>query len=204
MRPLCGERAGKPLPATRPDATFFWYDGRQRLRAQVWYDLVLPEEKPGASSVTVVAVFDPRYSEPWLLATNLDVSAEVVWRLYRDRWAVEHLPQVAKPLLGSERAFVFGGESRLRLPELALLAGNLLSYLAATSPAVATGFWDRAARPSCGRLRRVLADLDFSELPLACGQLRKKGSVTAHLPKGVLGHRRTKPSKTGLALPLAA
>jgi hypothetical protein len=112
--------------------------------------------------------------------------------LYRDRWPIEQLPQAAKQMLGCERAFVFGQESRLRLPELALLAGNLLSYVAATSQPVATGFWDRCARPTCGRLRRVLARVHFSELPVGEGQLRKKASVTAHLPKGVKAHRRQK------------
>jgi hypothetical protein len=60
----------------------------------------------------------------------------------------------------------------------------------AISAPVATGFWDRQARPTCGRLRRVLSRLHFSELPLPAGQLRKNQSVTAHLPKGVRAHRR--------------
>ena len=87
-------------------------------------------------------------------------------------------------------AFVFGGESRHRLPELVLLAGNVLTYVAATTAAMATGFWDRRCRPTCGRLRRVLLRVDFSEVPIPAGPLRKKASVTAHLPKGVQGHRR--------------
>jgi len=87
---------------------------------------------------------------------------------------------------------VFGGESRHRLPELALLAGNVLAYVAATAAAIATGFWDRCCRPTCGRLRRVLLRVDFSEIPMPEGELRKKASVTAHLPKGVQGHRRQK------------
>ena len=93
-------------------------------------------------------------------------------------------------MVGAHRAFVFGEESRHRLPELALLAGNVLAYAAATATAVATGFWDRCCRPTCGRLRRVLLRVDFSEVPVPEGSLRKKASVTAHLPKGVQGHRR--------------
>ena len=100
------------------------------------------------------------------------------------------MPLAAKQMLGAHRAFVFGGESRHRLPELALLAGNVLTYVAATSVAVATGFWDRCCRPTCGRLRRVLLRVDFSEIPVPAGRLRKKASVTGHLPKGVQGHRR--------------
>ena len=75
---------------------------------------------------------------------------------------------------GAERSFVFGKESRFRLPELALLAGNMLSYVAACYQAIATGFWDRCARPTCGRLRRALARLNFSDLAFPQGQIRKK------------------------------
>ena len=95
-------------------------------------------------------------------------------------------------MLGAHRAFVFGEESRHRLPALALVAGNVLAYVAATAAAVATGLWDRHGRPTCGRLRRVLLRVDFSEVPVPAGELRKKASVTAHLPKGVQGHRRRK------------
>ena len=100
------------------------------------------------------------------------------------------MPLAAKQMVGAHRAFVFGEESRHRLPELALLAGNVLAYAAATTTAVATGFWDRCCRPTCGRLRRVLLRVDFSAIPVPEGALRKKASVTAHLPKGVQGHRR--------------
>ena len=194
VRPLARTRAGKEIAATPPDATARWYDGKHRLTAQIWNNLVLPDHKPGAATFRIVAITDPRYKEPLLLATNLPVSAYALWRLYRDRWAVEHLPLAAKPMLGTERAFVFGQESRYRLPELALVAGNMLAYVAATSPPVASGFWDRAARPTCGRLRRVLQRLTYAELPDLEGQLRKKNSVTAHLRKGIEAHRRTKTS----------
>ena len=195
VRPLARNHAGKRLEASAADSTSTWQDGNICLHAQVWKEVVLPDEKPGATCVTVVAIFDPRYKEPLLLATNLEVTGEVLWRLYRDRWAVEHLPLAGKPMLGCGQAFVFGKESRLRLPELALLCGNVLSYAAATCAAVTTGFWDRACRATCGRLRRVLNRLDFSELPVLGGQLRKKASVTSHLATGVEGHRRQKATK---------
>jgi hypothetical protein len=54
-----------------------------------------------------------------------------------------------------------------------------------------TGFWDRGPRPTAGRLRRENAQLNISKtapLPL---QLRKKESVTGHLPKGIQAHRRS-------------
>jgi hypothetical protein len=145
-----------------------------------------------------VVIQDPRYREPLVLATNLPVSAYAVWCLYRDRWPIEHVPLAAKQMLGAHRAFVFGAESRYRLPELALLAGNVLAYVAATATAVATGFWDRHCRPTCGRLRRGLLRVDFSEIVIPEGSLRKKASVTAHLPTGVQGHRRR---QDGLTLP---
>ena len=202
VRPLARTRDGKDFEATDSDTTFYWQEGNVRLHAKIWREVVLPgekvvlpREKAGAQTLTVVAIFDPRHKEPLLLATNLEVCPQVLHCLYRDRWAVEHLPLAAKPMLGCGAAFVFGQESRLRLPELALLCGNVLSYVAATCSAVATGFWDRVCRATCGRLRRVLNRLSFSELPVVGEQLRKKASTTSHLKTGVEGHRRQKASK---------
>ena len=197
LRPLARSHAGNLLEASAPDSVCTWQDGSVCLHAKVWKDVVLPDEKPGAPGVNVVAIVDPRYKEPLLLASNLEVSPEVLRCLYRDRWAVEHLPLAGKPMLGCGQAFVFGAQSRLRLPELALLCGNILSYAAATCSAVATGFWDRVCHATCGRLRRVLNRLHFSELPALGEQLRKKASVTSHLATGVEGHRCQKSVKVG-------
>lgn len=190
VRPLPRTHKGKTIAATPPEATAQWVVAGRRVHAQVWDNLVLATAKPGAATFRCVVIHDPRYQEPLVVATNLAVSAYALWCLYRDRWPIEQLPLAAKQMLGVHRAFVFGGESRYRLPELGLLAGNVLTYVAATTVAVATGFWDRCCRPTCGRLRRVLLRVDFSEIPLPEGSLRKKASVTAHLPKGVQGHRR--------------
>jgi len=196
IRPLPRSYKGKTIAATPWDAAAKWgVDGRI-VRAYVWNHLVLSTAKPGTAELRCVVIRDPRYRHPLVLATNLPVSAYAVWCLYRDRWPVEQAPLAAKQMLGAHRAFVFGGESRHRLPELALLAGNILAYVAATAPAVATGFWDRHCRPTCGRLRRVLVQVPFAEVPVPAGALRKKASVTGHLPKGVLGHRRRKGSPT--------
>ncbi len=193
IRPLARTRAGKTIAATPPDEKASWKEGHRTVRAHLWRNLTLPSQKPGAASFDCVVILDPRYKEPLVLACyHLPVSAPAVRNLYRDRWPIEKLPQAAKQMLGAERAFVFGEQSRYRLPELALLAGNVLSYTAALAAPIASGFWDRAARPTCGRLRRRLARVPFSELPVATGQLRKKASVTAHLPKGVSAHRRIK------------
>jgi hypothetical protein len=196
VRPLPRTSKGKPIAATPWDAAAKWVVAGRIVRAYVWENLVLSTAKPGTAALRCIVIQDPRYREPLVLATNLPVSAYALWCLYRDRWPVEQAPLAAKQMLGAHRAFVFGGESRYRLPELALLAGNIVAYVAATTPAVATGFWDRHCRPTCGRLRRVLVQVHFSDIPVPAGALRKKASVTGHLPKGVQGHRRRKRSIT--------
>jgi hypothetical protein len=60
------------------------------------------------------------------------------------------MPLVAKQLIGAERQWVWAREARQRLPELALWAGNILSYIAATAPAIASGYWDRIPHRTAG------------------------------------------------------
>ena len=188
VRPLPRKHKTRTIPATEPDQVVTWKDGRRpQIRAHLYENVVAANEKPGGTPYRLVVIFDPRYHKPLVLATNLTVTAEAVWRLYKDRWPVEQLPLAAKQITqrvpGAERSFVFSNEARYRLPELALLAGNFLSYVAATVPAVATGFWDRCCRPTCGRLRRYLERLHFSELPLPEDQLRKKASIFRVIPR---------------------
>jgi hypothetical protein len=204
VRPLPRRRKKNTLTATKPDATARWKEGRHKIKAHLYENLVAADEKPGGVPYRLIVIFDPRYDKPLVLATNLKSTAYAIWRLYRDRWPIEQLPLAAKQMLGAERSFVFGKEARYRLPELALLAGNVLSYIAATVPAVATGFWDRCCRPTCGRLRRYLERLIFSELPLPEEQLRKKASITDHLPKGTAGHRRHKSGGRAPNMSIAA
>jgi hypothetical protein len=118
------------------------------------------------------------------------VSGRGVRHLYRDRWCVEQMPLSSKQMLGAARAFVFGGETPQRLPELALLAGAILMYEAATQPVISTGFWDRRPQATIGRLRRALLATSFADWWAIGPRFYKKASPTAHLPKGVLGHRR--------------
>jgi hypothetical protein len=158
--------------------------------AQFWDNLVLPDAVPGAPTFTTVVIHDPRFTDPLLLNTPLPLSGAQAQAMYRDRWPVEGLPLWAKQMLGAVRQFVFAPESRQRLPEVALLAGSILAYTAAMHPALPTGFWDRAPRPTSGRLRRVLAQVHFQDLQELPQHLRKKQSPTAHLPTGVCGHRR--------------
>jgi hypothetical protein len=205
VRPLARHYKERLLPATPPDREDRFLADHSLIRVQVWEQLVLSEAKPGAPTFTCLVFLDPRYPEPLVVATPLSAPAAVVYALYRDRWPIEQWPLSAKQMIGAARQFVFAPESRQRLPELALLAGSILSYFAATEPARATGFWDRRPRPTAGRLRRALARVDFQELGALPPAFRKKAAPTAHLPKGVLGHRRRKRSvATEEPLPLAA
>jgi hypothetical protein len=194
VRPLARTRKGKFFPATPPGRVETWTENGLEFRAEFWDNLVLPDVKvhPDNPTFIVVAVYDPRYQDPWLLACPLLLSGTALRGLYRDRWPVEQVPLAAKQMLGGARQFVFAPESCQRLPELNLLAGSIVTYLAATLPAVPTGFWDRNPKPTPGRLRRLLARTPFPKTYPLPERLRKKNSVFDHLPKGILGHRRTK------------
>jgi hypothetical protein len=196
VRPLSRKRKGKTIPATPPDQVLTWEEAGRTLRAHIWFNLVLPGIVPGpkAQAFTVFAIYDPDYKEPLLLATPLELQAPSMRGLYRDRWPVEQVPLAAKHMVGAHRQFVFAPESCQRLPELALLAGSILTYLAATLPAIPTGFWDRKPQPTPGRLRRLLARSPFPITYPLPTRFRKKASVTAHLLKGISGHRRSKAS----------
>ena len=190
VRPLARRRKEKVIPATPPDRSETWVEEGRIITAHFFEHLVLSTEKPGAPSFNCIVIHDPKYRKPLLLPTNLTVTGKVAKALYRDRWPVEQPPLAAKQMLGAHRQFVFGKESRLRLPELALLAGSILTYVAATSPAVASGFWDRQPRATAGRLRRALSAVTFPDLAVPLGRIREKASPTDHLLKGVAGHRR--------------
>jgi hypothetical protein len=192
VRPLERHYKDKTIPASSPDRVETWYEGGKKLRAQIWEDLVLPGVIPGPQAKTfqVYAIYDPVYTNPWLLATPLPLQAATVKAIYQDRWPVEQIPLAAKQMVGAHRQFVHAKESVQRLPELALLAGSILSYLAATAPLAPTGFWDRQPKRTPGRLRRMLMGKPFPQSYPFPQQLRKKASVTAHLPKGILAHQR--------------
>lgn len=162
---------------------------------EVWNNLILPHEEPSpeAKSFHVAAVYDSRYKEPWLLACPIALTGPAWHGLYRDRWPIEQVPLAAKQMVGASRQFVFAQESRYRLPQsLSLLAGSILTYQAAILLAISTGFWDRHPQPTAWRLRRALAEKPFSESYPLPARLRKKESVFAHLPKGIIVHRRQK------------
>ncbi len=193
VRPLARTYDGNQIAATPPNWEKTWIEDGRVIRAKVWEDLVLPGIVPDPENETfdVVAIYDPLYENPWLIATSVKLKPESVKGLYQDRWPVEQTPLSAKQMVGAHRQFVFGEESIHRLPELALLAGSIQSYLAATFPATPTGYWDRHPKRTPGRLRRVLLGKLFPESYPLPERIRKKESVTDHLPKGIEGHRRT-------------
>jgi len=195
VRPLSRIYNGKQIEATLPDHIETWQEHGLTFRAEFWYDLALSDVKPDPENdtFTVVVIYDPRFEEPWLLACPLQLNGPDLHDFYRARWPIEQLPLAAKHMVGAHRQFVFAKESCFRLPELSLLAGSIQTYLAATLPPIPTGFWDRTPKRTPGRLRCWLARTTFSDLPpLAPGQIRKKSSVTSHLPKGIHAHRRSK------------
>jgi len=201
VRPLARTYKGRQLPASAPDVrTQFVYDGRT-IHVRGWQNVIRSDQKvaPEQATFTIWVYDDPLYSAPLVLGTNLPAAAVVIFQLYLDRWPVEEVPLVCKQLLGLQRQFVFAAAARFRLPELGLLAANILAHLAAELPALPTGFWDRQPRRTPGRLRRVLQQVGFpKEYPLD-GRLREKQAVTAHLPKGVAAHRRHKATPTAIS-----
>ena len=202
VRPLTRTHKNKTLTASTPDETFTWQENGKTLKAEIWRYLVLNKTAPSQNNKVfdVYLIHDPDFDAPWLLATPVKLQAASVRAIYRDRWPVEQIPLSAKQMVGAHRQFVHAEESVQRLPELALLAGSILSFLSATVPATPTGFWDRKPKRTPGRLRRTLIGKPFpKDHPLAV-QLRKKASVTAHLPKGIRAHQRQK----AVSVPLPA
>ena len=194
VRPLARTFKGQAIAATPPDRVETWTAHGMTFRAEIWNDLVLPTVKaqPANETFHVAAVYDPRYKEPWLLASPIELTGPA-WRgLYHARWPIEQVPLAAKQMIGAQRQFVSAPESCQRLPELSLLAGAILTYLAATLPATPTGFWDRNPKPTPGRLRRVLARTPFPHTCPVPARIREKAAVVDHLPKGVRGCRRRK------------
>jgi hypothetical protein len=199
IRPRPRTHKGKPIAASAADTIFSWQLATgETITVHVWFNLVRPDVEPGptADLFDVYAIHDPRYDDPLLLATNVKLQPQTVHALYTDRWPIEQLPLAAKQMVGAHRQFVFAPQTRHRLPELVILAGSILTALAALHPSMPTGFWDRQPQPTSGRFRRALAGLPFPQSYPLPGQLRQKASLTDHLPKGILAHRRAKQAVT--------
>ncbi len=188
VRPLARQYNGNTLAATPPDATYSWEEDGRQLRAESWRDLVLNEVTPDPQHrvFDVYAISDPAFKQPWLLATPVTLKPERVRAMDTDRWPVAHIPVRAKQMVGAHRQCGHTPERVQRLPALALLAGSMLSLLAATFPAPPTGFWDRKPKRTPGCLRRLLLGQPCPKDGKLPGHLREKKSVTGHVPKGNL------------------
>jgi len=55
---------------------------------------------PDNPTFAIHVCHDPLYTKPLLLATDLALSAELSYLVYRDRWPVEHPPLAAKQMVG--------------------------------------------------------------------------------------------------------
>ena len=72
------------VPATPPDRVETWTENDVEFRAEFWDDLVLPNVKvdPDNPTFTAVAIYDPRFRQPWLLACPLRLSGKAQRGLY--------------------------------------------------------------------------------------------------------------------------
>ena len=187
VRPLARTYGDKTIAATPPDRQVCWREADGTIVcADLWDNLLFKDMDllPDAPRFSVLAIYHPNYKEPWLLAHNLPLDPAHIYLLYRDRWPIEHPPLVAKTLLGAHRAFVHSLECCHRLPELALLAGSILTFVAALLPPIPTGFWDLKPKSTPGRLRRFLEQTPFPlHFPLPA-EIRQKSSPTHHLQTG--------------------
>lgn len=193
LRPLPRTHKGKVIDASAAEESGEFTYQERTIRHEAWHNLVTSTTKVDAANDTfsIYLFHDPAYLKPLVLTTVMRVKPETVYRFYKERWPVEHPPLATKQMMGLHRQFVFADESCFRLPELGLLTGNILTHLAATLPPMPTGFWDREPKATPGRLRRVLSRAIFPNLDQLPPELRKKDSVTDHLPKGADAHRRS-------------
>ncbi len=201
IRPLARKRLENVIAASEPEETgSFEFQGRT-IRYHVWHNLVTPDTKVAHDNPTfsIFVFFDPHYKKPLVLATDMaHLHAESIYLIYRDRWPVEHPPLAAKQMIGLHRQFVSAEQSCFRLPELALLAGNVLTHCAAILPPAPSGFWDRTPKATPGRLRRQLSKALFPNLADLDPLLRKKNSLFQHLPSGAAAPRSQNPPSDAL------
>ncbi len=203
VRPLARRRQARVIPASAPDERYTWVelqaDGTSvTITASVWRQVVPTPQKTWTTqdrrlmadtTWTGIVIDHPSFDEPMLILSTVALSAKQTYDIVCSRWGVEQPPLVAKQLLGLHRQFVWNDQMRFRYPELSLLAAGILTYVAATvDKPTPTGWWDRHPRPTAGRLRRQLLKVDWRHIPRD-QRLRKKRSVTLHLPKP----RSTKP-----------
>jgi hypothetical protein len=86
-------------------------------------------------------------------------------------------------MLGLHRQFVFAPESCHRLPELALLLANVLTYLAAVLPPIPTGFWDRRPKKHLAVCVGSYQALFFLKMPYLTPNFAKRHRLRPICPR---------------------
>lgn len=196
VRPLARQHGDNLLPASPPTQVHTIVDeAGVEIQVKVWSPIYFLERHLGRVEdakrkrklrhmrLQVVAIHHPDFEDPLLLGTPmLALTAASMQAIYPERWPIEGVPQTGKYILsgGGGRHYVHHPTAITRLPALTMIFGSLFKYLAAILPPIRSGFWDRAVKPTYGRLLKYLKKVG---LPLS-SQLSKKASVTAHLPPG--------------------
>jgi len=196
VRPFARTYKNKVLAATPSDETQTWqelYNGQTvTVKAHLWRGVMPMPQKDWTheqrrlvqqTAWVAVVAHHPAFKDPLVILMTVHFTAHQARQVVRGRWGIEQPPLVAKQLLGGHRQFVHDPQMCFRLPELIFVAGAALTYLAATSDPIPTGWWDKHPKPTAGRLRRELSKVALSDFPLPA-QLRKKNSKTLHLPVG--------------------
>jgi len=194
LRPLERKHGKRILAASEPDEVQTWVDEQgNALEAKIWRKVIPTVQRTwseeritlnAAQNWIVMVIKHPKYLIPMVVLMNLELTGAETSQVTRGRWGVEQMPLVSKQLLGGHRMYVSEAEMCYRLPELTFLAGSILMVLAASCEAMPSGWWDVQAKPTAGRFRRGLNEVrDLSVLDIP-EQLRKKNSITGHLPKG--------------------
>jgi len=181
VRPLKRRWKKRTIAATKPDFSTSFEHEQRTIQVLGWSELVTVDRKPHPENETfsILVFVDPLYQQPLVLGTNVSLQPATAFQLYLDRWPVEQIPLAAKQMLGLHRQFVFAPESCQRLPELALLVGNILTYLAAVLPPLPTGFWDQRPKKQPAACGDSWPRLIFQKMALFLGNFEKSVQLLA-------------------------
>jgi hypothetical protein len=143
----------KPEVAPDEDLTFPGEAGPVRLRR--WQQVHW--EGYHQTSVDVLRVDDPNYTEPLLVGTTAgELTTEELWQAYPHRWPVETLFYIGAETTATEKPRAWTEQAVERRIGLGLLSGSLLKAIAAMGEGLAMGPWDKKPQPSAGRLANHL------------------------------------------------
>ncbi|MFO7661742.1 MAG: hypothetical protein R6X18_04025 [Chloroflexota bacterium] len=188
VRPLSRKWQDRTLSATPPDVMHTFVFEARAITACGWLDVMRADLSVADDHERYAIWFfaDPLFKTPLVLGTNLPAAPEAIFGLYLDRWPVEQIPLVTKQLLGCQRQFVFTPTSCWRLGELALLVGNILTWLAVLLPPQPTGYWDRHPKKHpagyAGSWRRQF----FQRMSFLTGNFEKSGRRRTIYPRELL------------------